>query len=190
MWAAITNLGDAALTLPIALGVALWVGASNWRMAVRWLLLLGAGMVLVGATKILYAGCGIEVDAIQFRVISGHTMLASAIWPVGIALLTGSFDVRKARWGAIAGLTIGALIGVARIFDNSHTVYEVLAGWVIGTLIALFFVQAFFRERLQRRSPILIGGGLLLVSGIAFGHHAPLQMMIEQYSPTVCAPFL
>ena len=59
MWSEISNIGDAALTLPIALTCAAWLALTDWRLAARWGVLLAAGMGLVGATKILYAGCGI-----------------------------------------------------------------------------------------------------------------------------------
>lgn len=189
MWAALTNLGDAALTLPVAISVALWVGVSSRRLALRWLLFLAFGMVLVGTTKVLYAGCGIEIDAIGFRVISGHTMLASAIWTVVMALLFGSFGASRTSLGTFIGLLIGALIGVARLFDRSHTLSEVLAGWALGAWIGLLFIRAFSRASLRPRNPIFAGLGLLLVSGFAYGHHAPFQTIIERDSPMVCAPF-
>ncbi|OXH87354.1 phosphoesterase, partial [Burkholderia multivorans] len=43
MWSQISNIGDAALTLPIALTCAGWLAVSNWRLAVRWIALLAAG---------------------------------------------------------------------------------------------------------------------------------------------------
>lgn len=86
-----SNLGDAAFTLPLALVCALWLRTVDWRLALRWAVLLAGGMGLVGLSKILYAGCGLEISAISFRMISGHTMLAASIYTVAGALLFGSF---------------------------------------------------------------------------------------------------
>ena len=49
-------------------------------------LLLAAGVALVGTTKILCAGCGVEIREIGCRVVSGNTMLLSAVWTICIAL--------------------------------------------------------------------------------------------------------
>jgi hypothetical protein len=62
----------------------------------------------------------------------------------------------------------------------------VVAGWVLGSAIAVYFLQRFFKA--SRRMPrSLVGGlGLLLVSTIAYGHHAPIQQLIVRYSPWLC----
>jgi hypothetical protein len=69
MWNAVSNFGDAAVTLPLALACAIWIASSNRHAAACWPFLLSAGMAIVGATKILYAGCGIETSEIGFRVV-------------------------------------------------------------------------------------------------------------------------
>lgn len=88
MWSAISDLGDAALTLPLSAACCAWLlrASPERRYAVSWLALLAAGMLVVGLTKILYAGCGVQIRAIGFRVVSGHTMLASAVWPMALLL--------------------------------------------------------------------------------------------------------
>ena len=91
MWSEISNIGDAALTLPIALTCAAWLALTDWRLAARWGVLLAAGMGVVGATKILYAGCGIELARFDFRVISGHTMLSTSVWTVALSMLWQAF---------------------------------------------------------------------------------------------------
>ena len=50
MWSEISNIGDAALTLPVALTCAVWLALSNWRLALRWVAPLALGMSVVGAT--------------------------------------------------------------------------------------------------------------------------------------------
>ena len=128
----ITNLGDAALTVPVAFACALWLSATDRREAFRWLFVLAAGLALVGLTKVLYAGCGIEIRSLEFRVISGHTMLASAVWGVALGLLTGSVRAGWYRLGATFGLAMGALIGFCRVVQDAHTPIEVVAGWALG----------------------------------------------------------
>ncbi|WP_205172058.1 phosphatase PAP2 family protein, partial [Burkholderia sp. LMG 13014] len=186
MWSEISNIGDAALTLPIALTCAAWLALTNWRLAVRWGVLLAAGMGLVGATKILYAGCGIELPQFDFRVISGHTMLSTSVWTVALSMLWQAFRPGKAP-GIAAGLAVGAITAVARVFDHSHTVPEVIAGWMLGALVALVFLRGYDGARQRAFSPRVAAVCLLLVSGIAYGHRAPFQQMIDTHSPQLSA---
>jgi membrane-associated phospholipid phosphatase len=186
MWYAISNIGDAALTLPIAAVCAIWLTLSDWRLAVRWILLLSAGMAIVGLTKILYFGCGVGIPAIDFRVISGHTTLSTAVWTVAFALL---FRCKggSIRVGATLGLLVGALTAVARVFDNAHTISEVISGWLLGATIATLFVRAFERSGARLFFPYMAPLSLMLIASVAYGHHAPFQKMIEDYSHGVCA---
>jgi membrane-associated phospholipid phosphatase len=186
MWTAISNVGDAALTLPVALTCAIWLRLSDKRLAMRWMMLLAAGMALVGVTKILYAGCGVEISAIGFRVISGHTTLSTSVWTVAIALLWRSAG-GNARAGALVGLLIGLLTAFARVFDYAHTVPEVIAGWLLGALIAALFVHPLAHSNVKLFRPLAAAAGLLLVTTVAYGRHAPIQAMIGHYSPGVCA---
>ncbi|QYD67870.1 phosphatase PAP2 family protein [Paraburkholderia edwinii] len=188
LWNFFASIGDAAFTLPIALVCAIWLWFTARRQAARWIVLLGIGMAAVGATKILYAGCGIEIPSLNFRVISGHTTLSTTVWTVAMALLCRCAGVR-ARYGVMLGLLIGVLTAVARVFDDAHSVTEVIAGWVVGGTLAVLFVRNFVHSGVRLVKPRYAALGLLLVASVAYGRHAPIQQMIEQYSPGVCAKF-
>lgn len=189
MWNAISNVGDAALTIPVAITCAVWLALSDRALATRWTLLLAAGMALVGVTKILYAGCGIEISAIGFRVISGHSTLSTAVWTVTIALLCRGAGARVLT-GAACGLLIGALTAIARLFDHAHTVPEVIAGWLLGAAVAALFIHSLTRSDVKLFRPAVAAIGLSLVTTLAYGHHAPFQAMIEDYSPGLCGAVL
>jgi len=192
MWAAVSDLGDAAMTLPLAVACIVWLTRSSAGRhgAAAWTLMLATGMALVGTTKLLYAGCGIQIRAIDFRVISGHTMLASAVWPMTCAFaLTGWAPVRPSTSLSL-GLALGALIGLARVFDDAHTPSEVVAGWAVGSAVALSFVWRHGAPRVDARYRMLAAGSLLAVTAIAYGRHAPIQAAIELYSPFLCGRFV
>ena len=174
------------MTLPIAIMCAIWLRLSSRGFANRWILLLATGMALVGLTKILYAGCGFEIPAVGFRVISGHTTLSTAVWAVALALLLRSAG-GDARLGAVAGLLVGALTAAARVFDHAHTVPEVIAGWLLGGAIGTLFVHTLSRSEARLFRPAASAVALLFVTTVAYGHHAPFQAMIDKYSPGVCA---
>ncbi|RQT48303.1 phosphatase PAP2 family protein [Burkholderia cepacia] len=195
MWTAVSDLGDAAMTLPLAVVCIAWLTRSTAgrRHAASWALMLAAGMALVGATKMLYAGCGIQIRPIHFRVISGHTMLASAVWPmVCVLALSGGVQPRASSSRSLplgVGLALGALIGVARVFDDAHTPSEVVAGWLVGSAVALAFMWRHGTPRVDARYRALVAGSLLAVSAVAYGRHAPIQAAIELYSPFLCGRF-
>lgn len=182
----LSNLGDAAFVLPLALVCALWLRSVDMRLALRWCILLGIGMGFVGLSKILYAGCGFEIAAIQLRMISGHTMLAASIYTVAGGLLMGGFGGGWYRLGAAGGLALAAAIGASRIMQDAHTPAEVVAGWVLGAAIAALFLARVFEEPRKMPRALVAGAGLLAVSSIAYGHHAPFQRMIEHYSGWLC----
>ena len=182
----LSNLGDAALLLPLALVCALWLRSVDMRLALRWAMLLAFGMGLVGLSKILYAGCGLEFAAIELRMISGHTMLAASIYTVAGSLLLGGFGGGWYRLGAGAGLALAAAIGASRIMQDAHTPAEVVAGWMLGAAIAALFLARVFDRPRKMPGALAAGLGFLAVSSIAYGHHAPFQRMIEHYSWWFC----
>jgi membrane-associated phospholipid phosphatase len=180
-WTVYSNVGDAAVTLPVAIVCAVWIAKTDLRLAWRWALTLGCAMLPVGASKILYYAWGVSLPLAHFRVISGHTMLSTAVWAVALAL--------QLRWwrlpafpGIVAGLLVGALTGASRVHGHSHSVAEVLVGWIIGTLAAAVFLRAALRVEAKPFSPVWSTLCLLVVSTLAYGHTAPFQELIEEHS--------
>ncbi|QQC67002.1 phosphatase PAP2 family protein [Paraburkholderia ginsengisoli] len=182
MWKVFANLGDAAITLPVAAICAGWIALFNVRLALRLVGVLALGAALVGVTKVVYAGWGLSIPAEDFRVISGHAMLSTSIWMVAITLLLKWWR-QPAFPGIVAGLVIGALTGFSRIIDHSHSVPEVIAGWSLGAIAGLFFLRAAVNVELERFSAIWPTLSILLVSTLAYGHKAPFEHLIETRSP-------
>jgi PAP2 superfamily len=184
MWNVFSNIGDAAVTLPVAALCAGWIALYDVRLALRLVGALAAGVAIVGATKILYAGWGISIPAADFRVISGHTMLSTSVWMVALAL--------QLKWwrqppvaGVVAGMAIGACTGISRLMNLSHSLPEVFSGWILGVLVAAFFLRAAGNIELERFRPVWSTLSLLLVSMLAYGHEAPFEYLIETRSPEI-----
>jgi membrane-associated phospholipid phosphatase len=182
MWTVFSNIGDAAVTLPVAALCAGWIALFNMRLALRLVVILGAGLALVGITKVIYAGWGISIPAEDFRVISGHAMLSTSIWMIAITL--------QLKWwrqptlpGVIAGMAIGVLTGVSRILNGSHSAPEVISGCLLGVVVALLFLRTAVKFEFERVKPVWPTLSLLLVSSITYGHEAPFERLIETRSP-------
>ena len=181
MWTIFTNVGDAAVTLPVAIVCAIWIAKTDLRLAFRWVLTLACGMLPVGVTKVLYYAWGVALPLYHFRVISGHTMLSTAVWVVTLTL--------QLRWwrqpafpGIVAGLLLGALTGASRVHGHSHSVAEVFVGWAVGAIAASSFLWTALRVEFRPFRPVWSTLCLLVVSTFAYGHTAPFQDLIEEKS--------
>ncbi|GJH01386.1 phosphatase PAP2 family protein [Paraburkholderia terrae] len=185
MWTVLSNVGDAAVTLPVAIVCAIWIAMSDVRLALRWALALSCGMLLVGASKILYYTWGVALPLAHFRVISGHTMLSTAVWAVALAL--------QLRWwrlpaypgiiaGVAAGLLLGALTGASRVHGHSHSIAEVCVGWVVGAGVAAAFLRTALHVEFRRFHAVGSTLCLLAVSTLSYGHTAPFQDLIKENS--------
>ncbi|CAD6530891.1 phosphatase PAP2 family protein [Paraburkholderia metrosideri] len=184
MWTVFSNIGDGAVTLPVAALCVGWLAFFNVRQALRLTGVLAIGLAIVGATKIMYAGWGISVPALDFRVVSGHTMLSTSVWMVAITL--------QLKWwrqpplpGVIAGMAIGAFTGISRLLNHSHSLPEVIAGWLLGVFVAAFFLRTAVNVEFERFKPVWSTLSLLLVSTLGYGHEAPFQYLIETRSPEI-----
>jgi len=184
MWTVFTNIGDAAVTLPVAAVCACWIALFDVKLACRWIAMLAAGVAIVGASKIFYAGWGISFPASDFRVISGHAMLSTSVWMVALALQLRWWRL-PAFMGIAAGLVIGALTGVSRLMDLSHSVPEVISGWILGAVVALLFLRKALSVEFERPRPAWSAASFLCVCVLAYGHQAPLQRLIETRSPQI-----
>jgi hypothetical protein len=78
----LVHLGDLEVVLPLAAALAAWLLAARaWRITLRWLLLFGAALFLVGITKIAFLGWGTGLHALDFKAISGHATCVTALYP-------------------------------------------------------------------------------------------------------------
>ena len=105
-WGFITDFGDSAVTVPIALAVVAWLLASHaWRGAASWSLLFGAGAFSVFCTKVAYAGWDIGVPQIDFTGVSGHAFTSTSVFTVAGYFLGSSFPnpqrVLEAVWAIL-----------------------------------------------------------------------------------------
>ncbi|GAA5176702.1 hypothetical protein GCM10025771_12060 [Niveibacterium umoris] len=137
-WALLTQLGTAALIVPVAALVAFGATrAGGARFAVRWFALLIAGAAVVLATKIAFMAWGFGSADLDFTGISGHSMLATAIVPVVCVALGGGGNGRRRVLLTVVGLLICALVAYSRIVLGAHSISEAVAGWTLGALVAL-----------------------------------------------------
>ncbi len=180
-WLRVTSFGDSIVTVPAAAAIILWlISGRAWRMAGWWIVLFGAGMTLVVATKIAFIGWGVGVAAIDFTGISGHAMRATAVLPI-IGCLAFNGSRQKGRLaGFAAGLGIALLISVSRVVVDAHSVSEAASGALLGTAISWMFMRitaSVIRPAINGWLLVLSLTGLFWVS---FAEPAPTQEILTE----------
>jgi hypothetical protein len=169
LWFLITSLGGAGLTLPLAFAVALWLAIGySWRLAAGWLFLLGVAVTLVTATKVAFLGWGVGVPVWDFTGLSGHAMLATAVFPVAafLVLLHAPPAVRAA--GVALALFGGAVVSFSRVVLEAHSPSEAITGCIVGALTALVFIRIAWRTTPGRLPVVPV---VLSLMALALGLH-------------------
>jgi membrane-associated phospholipid phosphatase len=170
---AVTNLGDAAVLLPLAAGMLLWLLVlAGRRSAIVWcwsFLVAGGG---TAALKIYGQAC-----AAPFAIDSpsGHASMSMFIYG-GFALVAGAETRSWPRFaaGAAGAAMIGA-VALSRVLVGAHSAAEVLIGLAIGSTALALFAREYLRERRGGRPvwPFLVAAGLFALA--LDGHQAQLE---------------
>jgi membrane-associated phospholipid phosphatase len=133
----LTNFGDPFLTVPLAGAVVVWLASTrSWRALITWIACFSASAGVVAASHFAYAAWGVKIPALNFTAVSGHTMLASAVYPTTFALCASQARTRTAMFAYLLGLIFALAIGLSRLLMGVHTPAEVVSGWLLGTLVA------------------------------------------------------
>jgi membrane-associated phospholipid phosphatase len=181
-WGLVTAFGGAGVMLPVAAAIALWVGLGHtWRGALAWLGFLAAGIALVVVTKIAFLGWGVGVRSLDFTGISGHSMLATAVFPAAAFLSTRGSRAWARGIGLLLGLAAGAAVGVSRVALDAHSVSEAIAGCALGAAVSLGWITwATMREpaRASSFSPWLVAASLAALAVSLHGYRAPTQRWV------------
>jgi hypothetical protein len=127
-------------------------------------------------------GWGIGIASLNFTGISGHTMLSTSVSLTAIYLLSRGLPQAYRLGLMAAGVLIPLVIGLSRLVLNAHSPSEVVAGLLVGGLVAGSFALA-TRELPPPRLPSgIMVAALLVACGVTHGHQAGAQGMIEHLS--------
>lgn len=138
IWPILTRLGEVQILLPVAAitSIALFLRVQTRGLARAWALLIGGATAITTATKLAFIGWGLGWAAINFTGVSGHTMFATAIFPILALTLDRAGTPRSQRIAFGLGLAIAAVVGVSRIEVGAHSLSEVIAGWLLGGAVS------------------------------------------------------
>lgn len=164
----ITELGDAAVTLPLAITVILWLlWQRAWRDTLYWLGALGFGMLAVNIIKFMsqlprpvspYPG----IELSQFP--SGHATMSTIIYGLLAVFIAMSVQPRW-RWPVYAVATLVIIvIAFSRLYLGAHWLPDVTAGLALGGSGIAVLAMAYSRHHTARIS----GYGLPVITILVF----------------------
>jgi membrane-associated phospholipid phosphatase len=141
-WSAVSALGSLAVTGPLGVAIALWlVAGRSWRLTATWVLLFGAGMALVVATKVAFIGWGVGIPEARFAGLSGHATRACAVFPVAFYLAFRRAQPEWRRGAFVLGVLLAALVSYSRLPVLAHSTSEVVLGAGVGYTVAAAFIM-------------------------------------------------
>jgi membrane-associated phospholipid phosphatase len=175
---ALTGFGDAAMLLPLAATIFLWLLLSGAPRAAAW---WTASVVFCGGVtavlKIFFWGCPPVSD---LHSPSGHTSLGTLVYGATALIIA----VEGGRWrprvaaGAGAGLVLA--IGVSRLLLDAHSVPEVVLGWLIGSASLALFGWDYRRCRppTPRLAPLLVS--VVVVAAVLHGSQLRAEELLHR----------
>jgi membrane-associated phospholipid phosphatase len=179
-WQFVTDLGDSAVTLPLAAFTLLYLSLSHWQRAAAALAVsLAAGGSAIALLKLALQSCGYHLLQTTLINPSGHVAMSAMIYGA-LAIILGGGLSGWWRW-AVHGVFILLIVAIAlsRLMLHAHNQAEVLAGLLVGLGALVIF------HRL--RGPALPGGlrvsrlalAALLLVGAMHGTRWPIEEQIH-----------
>jgi membrane-associated phospholipid phosphatase len=148
IWRFLTDFGDTAVTVPLAILVTLFLLAARQpRLALGWALVILGCAGLTGGLKLAFTVCGYPPAGSRLMSPSGHTAMSVAVYGGLAAVIGHGFKVpaRTALIAAAAIFTIG--IALSRTIVGYHTPIEVAIGLLVGTVALAIMIAVVARYR-------------------------------------------
>lgn len=173
----VTDFGDQAVLLPLAIGVALLFGLTGWRRgAIAWTAAIGGTLSLMLALKLGFLACD-HLLPTDLRSPSGHTAASAAIYGGLLAVVVRRVTGHE-HWTLACTVAIAAVIGVSRLALGAHTELEVFIGGIVGVCggLAAVMLAGAPPPTLRLRS---ILATTLFVLVLFHGFHLPAEAAIK-----------
>jgi membrane-associated phospholipid phosphatase len=159
--AALTDFGDAAVLIPVASAMLVWLWFGDARSAAWWWAAsVGLCVGLTALLKIFFYGCPPVTDV---HSPSGHTAFSILVYG-SLTLVTAMQGKGLRRPLAVAvGSGLILTIAASRLLLDAHSLAEVGLGLVIGTISLVLFSRNLPRRYRQAKVwPLLVTVGVLV----------------------------
>ncbi len=169
-WQLTTQLGSSSLLLPIMLIslASLWLTHQK-KVVYIWAVTLSLAITITVITKLIFMGWGLGIASLNFTGVSGHTLLATSIFPILFFSAYGGEQEKIRNIGLWLGLMLSFIVGISRVVIGAHSVSEVIAGWVLGLMVCVLVLKTIESHRQRFAYLQLIG----LVCMVGLGSTTP-----------------
>jgi len=191
---ALTELGDVAVVLPLALAALAWfVWHRLWQTSLYWLAAVGVAELLVKMLKwalhrprpdALYAGLE------QYSFPSGHATLSVVVYGfLAFLLCRGRPSGVARRIGVGAALLVGS-IAFSRLYLGVHWASDVIAGASLGLAWVGALAMVYRYRTGEDVKPRQLAVWLVMVAVLAGSWHVARQhrLDLQRYAPVTAGP--
>jgi membrane protein DedA with SNARE-associated domain/membrane-associated phospholipid phosphatase len=170
---AVTELGDASVTIPVAVVVLLWLAWRRaWGIAAYWIGAVGFAMILDIVIKLtLHRSRSTEdlyLGGSDYSAIAGHSTV-NAVMYVFLSFLIARRLPPPGRFRvSVAATAFVVLIGLSRLYLGAHWFSEVTGGFVFGMTWTALLTIAYLNHqsvRPQSRGLLVVASGCLVLAG-------------------------
>lgn len=179
-----TDFGDQAVLLPLAVSVGLGFVLLGWRRgALAWAAAIGGTFSAIFVLKLSFLACGHLLPGPELRSPSGHTAASAAVYG-GLFALAIRLAVDHRRWTLACAVSIAVVIGASRLALGVHTGLEVVIGGAVGVCGAYCAVTFAGPPPTTVRFRSLAAVSLAVLM-LFHGFHMPAEAAIGALAPQV-----
>jgi undecaprenyl-diphosphatase len=170
-------LGAGIFTIPFRAAIAIWLAvARRWRAFAVWVLTWITAEALIEVSKAFYhrgRPPAPLVATVGFSFPSGHAVAAASI-AVALVLVLVPPGHRRRKWEWLAA-GFAFVMALSRVYLNAHWFSDVVAGVLLGTVVALTWagILTELRDVMVRRSAGAASPGGAAPEGAAPGGASP-----------------
>lgn len=183
IWSFLTDFGDTAVTVPLAILVTAFLFAAKQpRLAIGWALVILLCAGATGALKLAFTVCGYPFAGAGLMSPSGHTAMSVVVYG-GLAAVIGNSlkaPARAALIAAAATFTIG--IALSRTIVGHHTPIEVAVGLIVGIAALGAMIAVAVRYRPEHLPIGWLAAGALVLFVLFHGTRWPAEQAIHRFA--------
>jgi membrane-associated phospholipid phosphatase len=140
----VTDLGDLAVLLPIAVAIAVWlVVQRGWRDALAWAAALALCIGGTALLKIFRYACPLLSAA---HNPSGHTSLSALVYGTLAVILAAAMPGRRRVAVFLAAAALICAIAASRVALGAHSAADTAAGMILGFASLAVFAAHYLRQ--------------------------------------------